>query len=130
MATTMEAKRFQDLIVWQKAEALAAEVYQASDAWPKEESYGLTGKVRRAAVSVFANIAEGHGRTGPREFQHHLSIAHGSLAEVEALLLFAKRITYLDDDALTSLKRQLEEVRRLLRGLIRSLRTSTPSRQT
>ena len=69
-----------------------------------------------------ANIAEGNGRSGAREFRHHLSIADGSLSEVEAHLLFAHRLRFLDDAALDRLMHQIEETRRLIRGLIRSLR--------
>jgi four helix bundle protein len=80
---------FRDLVAWQRAMDLAEGVYHATSTWPRDEVFGLTAQVRRAAVSVMANIAEGHGRTGSREFLHHLSIADGSLSEVEAHLLFA-----------------------------------------
>lgn len=115
-------RSFRDLIAWQRAVDLAEAVYQATKTWPAEELYSLTAQARRASISVMANIAEGKGRTGAREFLHHLSIADGSLAELEAHLLFAHRLRFLDDETLAKLTRQIEETRSLIRGLIRSLR--------
>jgi four helix bundle protein len=113
---------FRDLIAWQRAMDLAAAVYEVTRSWPREEIYGLTAQTRRAAVSVMANIAEGKGRTGSREFLHHLSIADGSLAEVEAHLLLAQRLGFLDETTMAPLLQQIAETRRLVRGLIRGLR--------
>jgi len=113
---------FRDLLAWQRAFDLAASVYAATKSWPRDEIYGLTSQTRRAAVSVMANIAEGKGRTGSREFLHHLSIADGSLAELEAHLLLAQRLGFLDDTTMNPLVSQIEETRRLIRGLIRSLK--------
>jgi four helix bundle protein len=79
-------------------------------------------RVRRAAVSVPSNIAEGHGRFGTGEFLHHLSIAFGSLCEVETQLLIAQQLSYSDGMTIDALMEQLTEVRRLLHGLLRSLR--------
>ena len=118
----MTVRSFRDLIAWQRAMALAVGVYEVTKTWPREELYGLTGQARRAAVSVMANIAEGKGRSGSGEFRHHLSIADGSLSEVESHLLLAYEIKFLDEIALDSLLRQIEETRSLVRGLIRSLR--------
>jgi four helix bundle protein len=101
---------------------LAEGVYDVTKTWPREELFGLTAQIRRAAVSVMANIAEGQGRTGPREFLHHLSIADGSLSEVEAHLLFSHRLQFIDDETLTRLLQHLEGTRSPLRGLIRRLR--------
>jgi four helix bundle protein len=122
----LSARSFRDLFAWQRSVDLAEGVYQATRTWPREELYGLTGQVRRAAVSVMANIAEGQGRTGAREFLHHLSIADGSLSEVETLLIFANRLQFLDDATLEGLLNQLNEVRTPLRGLI--FRLQNPSR--
>ncbi len=102
-------------------------MYRVTRVWPRDEVFGLTGQVRRAAISVTANIAEGQGRSGPREFLHHRSIAHGSLAEVESLLLVSHRQGYVDTPDLDRLFVVLDETRRLLRGLICSLRPPTIS---
>ena len=115
---------YQDLVVWQKAMDLVEMVYRSTRDWPREERFGLTDQVRRAVVSVPANVAEGQGRTGPKEFLHHLSIAKGSLHEVETLLLIARRLEYTSEATIQELMRQTTEVGRLLLGLIRSLRPS------
>ena len=107
---------------------LVVAVYQMTGDWPQDELFGLTNQARRAAVSVVANVAEGQGRSGSREFLHHLSMAHGSLAELETHLAIARRLEYSNERALVPGADQLEEVRRLRRGLIRSLRQrSSPS---
>ena len=121
----MAVQSFRDLIAWQRAMDLAESIYDATRNWPPEEQFGLTSQVRRAAVSVMANIAEGQGRTGPREFLHHLSIADGSLSEVEAHLLFAHRLRFINEATLDSLLQHLEKTRSPLRGLIRRLRLSS-----
>jgi len=102
------------------------EVSRASASWPKEELYGLTNQLRRAAVSVPANIAEGQGRTGVKEFLHHLSIANGSLHETETLLLVALELQLIDEPTCRGLITRTEEVGRLIGGLIRRLRPSIP----
>ena len=115
---------FQELIAWQKAMALVTAIYRATGDWPREELYGLTSQVRRAAVSIPSNLAEGHGRTGPREFAHHVSIAYGSLCELETQVLIAEQLGYANTDTSEKLTAQMIEVRRLIRGLLRSLRGS------
>jgi four helix bundle protein len=112
-----------DLIAWQKAVAFAVNVYRTSANWPKEELFGLTGQVRRAAVSIPSNIAEGKGRLGKPEFLHHRSIAKGSLCEAETQLVIAKELAFLDEQTADALLDQSAEVSRLLQGLIRSLQT-------
>ena len=102
--------------------ALVNEVYAATKTWPSDERFRLTDQVRRAATSIPANIAEGNGRSGQREFAHHLSIAHGSRCELETLLLIAQDQHYLTTAAMEKLLAQSEEVGRVLRGLLKSLR--------
>ncbi len=114
-------RSYKDLIAWQKAMDLMEGVYRAADEWPKRETYGLTDQVRRAVVSIPANIAEGQGRTGRKEFLHHLSIANGSLYEAETHLLIAQRLRYIEERVCDALLRQITEMDRLLHGLIRSL---------
>jgi four helix bundle protein len=114
---------YRDLLVWQKAMLLVTAVYRSSGSWPKEEQYGLTSQLRRAAVSVPANIAEGQGRTGTREFAHHLSIANGSLHETETLIFVAHNVRFIDQPTCDELLRQSSEVGRLLNGLLRRFRT-------
>lgn len=120
----VEVRGYRDLVVWQKAMDVVSDVYRLSEGWPKEELYGLTNQIRRAAVSVPANIAEGQGRTGKREFLHHLSIANGSLHETETLLLIALDLRFLDKPACDEPIVRTAEVGRLIGGLIRRLRES------
>jgi len=118
---------YRDLVAWQKSMAVVSAVYRASRGWPRDELYGLTGQTRRAAVSVPANIAEGQGRTGSKEFAHHLSIAKGSLHELETLLLIALDLGYIDGAACDALLAQTGEVARLIGGLLRRLRAASVS---
>lgn len=87
---------YSGLIAWPKGIDLVEAVYKVSREFPKEEIYGLTAQLRRAAASVPSNIAEGQGRKSTREFLHYLSIAHGSLRELETQLLIAARLSYID----------------------------------
>ena len=117
----MTIKRYNDLIAWQKAMDLMQEVYLMTKAFPKEELYGLTSQLRRSAVSVPSNVAEGHCRTGRREFVHHLSIALGSLGEVETQVQIAHRLGYIDQTAVANFAEHASEAGRLLVGLMNSL---------
>ena len=112
---------YRELTAWQKAMDLVEVVYTTTRSWPKEELYGLTSQVRRAVVSVASNIAEGQGRNAPKEFLHHLRIAHGSLCEVETQLLVAQRLDYLNSDTAKRLLTDIAEVARLINGLIRHI---------
>ncbi|MCI0457895.1 MAG: four helix bundle protein [Gemmataceae bacterium] len=112
---------YKDLIVWQKAMRLVVEVYRATQAFPKEELYGLTCQLRRAAVSIPSNIVEGQGRLTRGEFRHALGIAKGSLHELETQLLIAQELGYLKQPQ--ALLGQTAEVARLLNGLLNSLTT-------
>ena len=114
-------RTYRDLVAWQKGMQLVNEIYRATKSWPSDERFGLTNQVRRAAVSIPANIAEGQGRMGKAELRHHVSIAHGSLCELETLLLAAADNDISDTETAHHLVEQADEVGRLLRGLLRSL---------
>jgi four helix bundle protein len=114
-------KSHRDLIVWRKAMDLVVLVYKATEAFPKHELYGLTNQIRRAASSVPANIAEGQGRRSKTEFRQFLGNARGSLLELDTHLELALRLNYLTASQHVRLHRDLDEVGRILNGLLRSL---------
>jgi four helix bundle protein len=111
-----------DLIVWQKAMELVTSVYRATEDFPKSELYGLTNQIRRSAASIPANIAEGQGRRFAGEFLQFLANARGSLLELDTHLEIAVRLGMLSRDVHSTLMEQLVEVRKLLNGLMRSIR--------
>ena len=117
----MKVKNFRELIVWQKALDLVEETYKASQSFPKDELYGLTSQIRRAVVSISSNIAEGQGRATTREFRHHLSIAYGSLCEVQTQIFIARRLDYLKEEQVIRLLGMTDGVARLINGLSNSL---------
>ena len=108
-----------DLDVWKKAMDLAAHVYSLTAQFPKEELYGLTSQIRRSAVSIPSNIAEGAARHSRKEFIQFLHIASGSVAELETQLFLAIRMEFISSDSIIS---HVEEVRKQLLGLLRSLK--------
>ena len=116
---------YQELVAWKKAMELVSAVYHATRNWPRDEQFGLTSPTRRAAVSIPSNLAEGHGRSGSREFAHHASIAYGSLCEVETQLLIAQQLGYTDAAATERLMGLTSEVRWLTLGILRSLNGRT-----
>jgi len=118
---------YRDLIVWQKAIDLVESVYNATQNWPRDETFGLTSQVRRAAESVPSNIAEGQGRFSTREFLHRLSIAYGSLLEVETQLIIAQRLGYADSKTTQSLLESSAEVGRTMNGLVNKLEAKLAS---
>ncbi len=111
-------KSYRDLIVWQKAMALAQQVYGLSAELPRNEAYGLLSQMRRAAVSVPSNIAEGQGRLTDLQFRHFLGNARGSLYEMQTQLELAGNLGYLDKRLVQELTEQGWEVARLINGLI------------
>jgi four helix bundle protein len=115
------AQHFKDLIAWQKAMDLVNALYDATDAFPQREIYSLTNQMRRAAVSVPSNIAEGQARYSNREFRHFLRNSRGSLAELETQVLIAQRRDYLSEPQAAELIKRTDEVGRILGGLINSL---------
>jgi four helix bundle protein len=116
-------KSYQELEVWRKSIDWVERIYRVSSEFPKEERYGLTSQVRRAAASVPANIAEGAARSGTGEFLQFLSVASGSLAEVETFLILAGRLNLIKPTELEPLQAQADEISRMLGGLKRALRS-------
>jgi four helix bundle protein len=116
-----EIRSYRDLLVWEQAMGLAAEVYRVTRSWPKEELYGLTSQARRAAVSVPANIAEGYGRENRGSYLQFLKIAQGSVKELETHLLLAERIGVAAQTQVVPLLAQCESVGKLLRALMRKV---------
>lgn len=114
-------KCFRDLIAWQRAMDFVALVYEHSARFPKEEQFGLTQQIRRAAVSIPSNIAEGHGRQTTRDFLHFLSIAYGSLNEVQTQIILSERLGYLTAQSSGRLLEASFEVAKLMNGLSNSL---------
>jgi four helix bundle protein len=112
---------YKDMIVWQQAMDLVAQVYLTTKSWPKEELYVLTSQARRAATSFPANIAEGFGRENRGSYQQFLRIAQGSLKELETHLMISQRIGLASEEAIVPLLAQAESVGKLLRLLIRRL---------
>jgi len=117
----MTVKSYKDLLVWQKAMDLAEEVYLAVGTFPREERYGLTSQLQRAAVSVPSNIAEGSSRRSKAEFIRFVNIASGSLAELETQLALAKRFSYAEENVIYRLLALAEEVSKMLFALQQSL---------
>lgn len=115
---------YRELKVWQMSMDLADRCYQATRGFPKEELFGLTRQIRRAAVSIPANIAEGQGRQGTKEFLNHLSIAKGSLLELETHLLLSHRVKLLSNEDMEALLDLTDQVGRMLSGLRRSLESN------
>ena len=116
---------YRDLQVWQKATDLVVECYRLAKLLPKSETYGLASQIQRAAVSVPANIAEGHGRQHLGDYLHHLSVATGSLMELETHLIIANRLLYIEEQQLEPVLLRTGELSRMLAGLTKSLRKKT-----
>jgi four helix bundle protein len=119
----MSISSFRDLKVWQISMDLAEKIYLLTQKFPKSETYGIISQVQRACISVPSNIAEGHARDSTKEFLHFISIALGSLAELETQLLLASRFTYINKSDLESVLSKVDEIGRMLRGLQKSLKT-------
>jgi four helix bundle protein len=109
------------LDVWREAVEFVATVYQATDSFPKEGKFGLTSQIRRAAVSIPANVAEGAARRSPKEFVHFISNAQGSASELETELLIAYRLGYLRESVSLEMRSALDNIGRMLIGLSRHL---------
>lgn len=114
-------RSYRDLIVWKKAMSLVLEIYRSTQGFPKIETYGLTSQLRRAAVSIPSNIAEGQARLSTGEFKQFLGNARGSLMEVETQIILAQSLDYLGNHESQNLLAIAAEVGRILNGLLASL---------
>jgi four helix bundle protein len=114
-------KNYKELKVWQKAYQLCLEIYKITKGFPKEETYGLTSQVRRSAVSIPSNIAEGYGRKTTSEYIRSLYIAYGSNCELETQTLLSGDLGYIEAAKLKKVQDGIGEVERMLKALIRSL---------
>lgn len=117
-------RSYKDLVAWQKAMQLVTAVYCATRSFPQEERYGLTNQLRRAAVSVPSNIAEGQARFSQKEFKHFLSQARGSLVEIETQVLISQNLGYMPTSSAQPLLEAAAELGRILNGLIGSIKTA------
>lgn len=118
---SMDVRSYRDLIAWQKAMDLVAEIYSSTQVFPKAEMYGLVSQLRRAAVSVPSDIAEGHARQSTGEFRQFLGHALGSVAELDTQILIGEKLGYLDADRSNNLLSRTREVGKIINGLIRAL---------
>jgi four helix bundle protein len=117
----MGIQSYRELEVWQMGMDLAEECYRVTKGFPKEELFGMTSQIRRAVASIPANIAEGQGREHTKEFLHHLSVARGSLMELETHLMLSQRVELLDQNATSLLLTQTERISRMLAGVRKAL---------
>ena len=122
-----EKKGYKKLKVWEKAHQLAMEIYRISKTFPKEEIYGLTSQIRRAAFSVPLNIVEGHASTSRKEFLSFLNIANRSLVETEYLLEILRELNFMDENAYQRLEKQRNEVGVILNAFTKAVRAKTAS---
>lgn len=126
----MSQKRYQELIVWQKAMELSKAVYQVTKSFPDDERFGLTSQLRRASISIPSNIAEGQGRLTSGEFKQFLGTARGSVFEVETQIQLASNLGYIGTIECSQVLELTSEISRMLNGLIRSLQTGNRKLET
>ena len=115
------SRSYRDLIVWQKAVDLVAEIYRTTNEFPDREKYALASQMRRAAVSIPSNIAEGRSRSTAKDFRNFLHTSLGSATELETQLIIAQRLRYVDENDFQTTSERLSEVCRMLHGMIKKL---------
>jgi len=117
----MGSQSYKDLLVWQKSIQFVKEIYMVTEDFPQSEKFGLVDQLRRAAVSVPSNIAEGHGRSSSKERKQFTSLARGSAAELETQLIVAKELGFINDAQFIQLEKSIVEILKMLSGLHKSL---------
>ncbi len=113
--------KYKDLMIWQKSLTLATTIYELTSRFPSDEKYGLIAQMRRCAISIPSNIAEGGGRNSDREFSRFLSIGYGSLCELETQLLIALNLNIIDSEVSERISKDIEELQKMIYSLIRKL---------
>ena len=114
-------KTHKDLNVWQKAIALVTIIYKETSSFPKSELYGLTNQIRRCAVSVPSNIAEGAARTSKKEFSHFLSISLGSISELETQIIISRNLNFMTNEVFDLIEKEIKDIRKMTIGLKKSI---------
>lgn len=115
-------KTHRDLKVWNDSISFVTKIYQITNNFPKEELFGITSQIRRAAVSIPSNIAKGAARTSKKEFNNFLSIALGSASELETQLIISKNLNYLDIESFNNTTDDLTQIQRMIGGLMKSIK--------
>jgi four helix bundle protein len=113
--------KFKELKVWQKTIHLVTTIYSATSGFPIEEIYGLTSQIRRCAISIPSNIAEGAGRGTKKDFSHFLDLAKGSSFELETQLIISRELRFIDQNRVESILSELDEIQKMITGLQKSL---------
>lgn len=121
-------RNFKDLLIWQKSYKLCFEVYNITQLFPPDEKFGLISQLRRAAVSIPSNIAEGHGKKSTSEYIYALHLAYGSLCELETQLLLSKDLGYLENDKFKYLNEIITEVGKMLKVLLKILKSKNKTK--
>lgn len=118
----MAVNNFKELKVWQQSVDLVVEIYQVTRQFPSEEMYGLVSQIRRSAVSIPSNIAEGAGRSNSGDFNHFLNISRGSSNELETQLIISERLSLLEKSETEKLRRNIDKIQQMISGLQKSLK--------
>ncbi|MFH2045280.1 MAG: four helix bundle protein [Pseudomonadota bacterium] len=114
-------KNYKELSVWQKSYKLCLHIYKVTKRFPKDEMYGLTSQIRRSAVSIPSNIAEGYGRKTTLEYVRFLYIAYGSVCELETQMMISGDLVYVEKDRLQEIRDEIGDIERMLKAMIKSL---------
>jgi four helix bundle protein len=117
-------KNYREMRVWEKAHGVAVRIYEITQSFPNSELYGLTSQLRRAAVSIAANLAEGCGKSSDSEFGRYVDIASGSASEADYLVLLAKDLGYISPDAYGGISEEITAIRKMLTSLKKAVKTA------
>ena len=126
----MKINSYRNLIVWQKSVALVTDIYTLTKSFPQEEKFGIVSQLNRASVSIPSNITEGWGRESSKNYLQFLRISRGSLMETETLLEISKNLNYINDSEFKVISDNIEEVSKILQGLIKSIQQKIKITQT